>query len=629
MLATAASVGARAWRLGDPLLARVSARVPGVSALVRAAPAPRPPAPRRFVATRAGASPASPAPPRRDRAPRDPRTRGSRGGRGGRGGPRRASPAVKRRARQFTDEQRAKIAALQALADAGAAPVCALAKGKANIFLDGNPIVYGGAVADVRGDPAPADPVIVVDHAGAVVAWGVYNPDSMYRVRVLEMAWEVTTAPSPAQRSASSAAAPAVRADVDAVVTRRIAEAATLRDTLGLLADPDTTTYRLVNAEGDRLSGVCVDVYGDAEEDRDPANPANPANPAKERGLVTAVASVSALWATKHRGAIVAALGSCAARVDRVVWRADAKMLALETGGKPWVGDRDEGAAEGGGDDASGDGFGEDALDGSGVEDGLDGSGVEDGFDGSGVTDRDLGGARLFDAKTGEELAMPPSLSVVVKERGVTFRVDLRNGHKTGFYVDQRANRAWVRAMSAGKSKILDVCTYTGGFAINAALGGAASVVGIDSSRAALDVAEENARRNGVADRCAFERADAFEALDERLTRGEAGTYDAIVLDPPKFAPNVGALPRATPKYVGLNARAMQLLKPGGVLVTCSCSGAVTQRGLLPDVVDAAAASAGKRVTSLGAPRGAGEDQPLDSAFPEGNYLSVCVVRVG
>ena len=328
------------------------------------------------------------------------------------------------------------------------------------------------------------------------------------------------------------------------------------------------------------------------------------------------MASVSALWATKHRSAIVAALGSCAARVDRVVWRADAKMLALETGGEPWVGDRDESAAEGGGDDASGDGFG---------EDGLDGSGVEDGFDGSGV----LGGARLFDAKTGEELVMPPSLSVVVKERGVTFRVDLRNGHKTGFYVDQRANRAWVRAMSAGKSKILDVCTYTGGFAINAALGGAASVVGIDSSRAALDVAEENARRNGVADRCAFERADAFEALDERLTRGEAGTYDAIVLDPPKFAPNVGALPRATPKYVGLNARAMQLLKPGGVLVTCSCSGAVTQRGLLPDVVDAAAASAGKRVTSLGAPRGAGEDQPLDPAFPEGNYLSVCVVRVG
>ena len=314
MLATAASVGALAWRLGDPLLARARARPRRLGARPRRARA-SPPAPRRFVATRAGASPRLP-PPRRDRAPRDPRTRGSRGGRGGRGGARRASPRSSA-ARQFTDEQRAKIAALQALADAGAAPVCALAKGKANIFLDGNPIVYGGAVADVRGDPAPADPVIVVDHAGAVVAWGGHESRFMYRVRVLGMAWEVTTAPSPAQRSASSAAAPAVRADVDAVVTRRIAEAATLRDTLGLLADPDTTTYRLVNAEGDRLSGVCVDVYSDAEEDwtprtRRPREPREPREgrdrrrwrPSPRSGRRSTAARSSRRWARARRASI-------------------------------------------------------------------------------------------------------------------------------------------------------------------------------------------------------------------------------------------------------------------------------------------------------------------------------------
>ena len=85
----------------------------------------------------------------------------------------------------------------------------------------------------------------------------------------------------------------------------------------------------------------------------------------------------------------------------------------------------------------------------------------------------------------------------------------------------------------------------------------------------------------------------------------------------------------ALPKYVGLNKRAMHLLRPGGLLVTCSCSGAVTQNNLLPDVVLAAAQSAGTSATALGAPRGAGADQPLDPFYPEGNYLTVCVYRIG
>lgn len=132
----------------------------------------------------------------------------------------------------------------------------------------------------------------------------------------------------------------------------------------------------------------------------------------------------------------------------------------------------------------------------------------------------------------------------------------------------------------------------------------------------------------GVASACSFVNAEAFKHLDKCIDAGEAGTYDMIILDPPKLAPNAAAVPRAVPKYVGMNQRAMKLLRPGGLLVTCSCSGAVTQRGLLPEIVAAAAAAAGRRVTMLGAPRGAGADQPLDPSYPEGNYLTVVVCRV-
>uniref|UniRef100_A0A7S0SED3 S-adenosylmethionine-dependent methyltransferase domain-containing protein n=1 Tax=Mantoniella antarctica TaxID=81844 RepID=A0A7S0SED3_9CHLO len=232
-----------------------------------------------------------------------------------------------------------------------------------------------------------------------------------------------------------------------------------------------------------------------------------------------------------------------------------------------------------------------------------------------------------YDAKTGERCPAPTGLTAVM-EGGVKYAVDLERGHKTGFYVDQRDNRAMVRALAAGKNRVMDVCCYTGGFALNAALGGAKKVIGVDSSQPALDIATQNAALNGVSKSCSFVNAEAFRHLDACIEAGQAGTYDMIILDPPKLAPNAAAVPRAVPKYVGMNQRAMKLLRPGGLLVTCSCSGAITQRGLLTEVVSAAAASAGRRVTMLGAPRGAGGDQPLDPFYPEGNYLTVIVCRV-
>ena len=454
------------------------------------------------------------------------------------------------------------------------------------MFLDGAPIVYGGAVASVVGDPQLADAVIVVDHANAVVGWGTYNPHSMYRVRVLEMAWEVETVPR-----ATAGRGTAVRCDVGAVVRRRVRKAFELREAVlpyvfcGQTDGPErTTTYRLVNAEGDRLSGACVDAYRDVATD-----------------VAYAAVSSSSAWTQRYRDEIVRALGS-EAGIDVVVWRVDEKMLALETGTAKWKAPTAE--TEEAFDDVS--------------PSPSDSSAFENEY-----------ATKVFDAKTGALTTLPTGAPLVVLEHGVEYEVDLALGHKTGFYVDQRENRRAIRAWAAGKRKVLDVCTYTGGFAINAALAGATEVVGVDSSQPALDIATRNAKRNGVSSNCWFVKAEAFKHLETLLENGEGGTYDLIVLAPPKLAPGAKDLNRALPKYVGLNKRAMSLLKPGGVLMTCSCSGAVTQNGLLVDVVVAAAASAGVSITALGAPRGAGVDQPLDPGYPEGNYLTVLAYRVG
>jgi 23S rRNA G2069 N7-methylase RlmK/C1962 C5-methylase RlmI len=321
-----------------------------------------------------------------------------------------------------------------------------------------------------------------------------------------------------------------------------------------------------------------------------------------------AAVSSSSAWTQRYRDEIVRALGS-EADIDVVVWRVDEKMLALETGTAKWKAPTAEETEE--------------------AFDDVSPSPADSSSSSNASSASDEYATKVFDAKTGALTTLPTGAPLVVLEHGVEYEVDLALGHKTGFYVDQRENRRAIRAWAAGKRKVLDVCTYTGGFAINAALAGATEVVGVDSSQPALDIATRNAKRNGVSSNCWFVKAEAFKHLETLLENGEGGTYDLIVLDPPKLAPGAKDLNRALPKYVGLNKRAMSLLKPGGVLMTCSCSGAVTQNGLLVDVVVAAAASAGVSITALGAPRGAGVDQPLDPGYPEGNYLTVLAYRVG
>jgi 23S rRNA (cytosine1962-C5)-methyltransferase len=211
---------------------------------------------------------------------------------------------------------------------------------------------------------------------------------------------------------------------------------------------------------------------------------------------------------------------------------------------------------------------------------------------------------------------------IEIDENGARFSVDVRSGHKTGFYLDQRDNRALVRSYARGRD-VLDCFCYSGGFAVNAALGGAKSVHGIDASGEALELARGNLIASGLPESAAtFERGDVFEWL--RKARDAAKSYDLIVLDPPKFAPTARLAERAARGYKDINLLALKLLRPGGVLMTFSCSGGVSP-DLFQKIVAGAAADA-RIDASFVRKLSAGVDHPVALAFPEGEYLKGLVV---
>jgi 23S rRNA (cytosine1962-C5)-methyltransferase len=217
----------------------------------------------------------------------------------------------------------------------------------------------------------------------------------------------------------------------------------------------------------------------------------------------------------------------------------------------------------------------------------------------------------------------PLPASVVVSEAGLSYRVDVAGGHKTGFYLDQRANRARVRSLASGR-EVLDCFCYTGGFALNALAGGARSVTAVDSSGPALAMLRANAELNGLQVPEAVE-GDVFAVL--RGLRDRARRFGLIVLDPPKFAPTAAHAERAARAYKDINLLAFKLLEPGGLLVTFSCSGGV-DAALFQKIVAGAALDAGvdARVVER---LGAGPDHPVALHFPEGDYLKGLVCRVG
>ncbi|PXW29533.1 class I SAM-dependent rRNA methyltransferase [Paraburkholderia caballeronis] len=225
---------------------------------------------------------------------------------------------------------------------------------------------------------------------------------------------------------------------------------------------------------------------------------------------------------------------------------------------------------------------------------------------------------------TGVLAGDPPADTLVTIENGVRYHVDVRNGHKTGFYIDQRDNRALVQAF-AGERDVLNCFCYTGGFSLAALKGGAKRVVSIDSSGEALALAQQNVATNGFdAARATWLDADAFKTLRRLYDDGER--FDLVVLDPPKFAPSREHVDRAARAYKDINLTGLKLLRPGGLLFTYSCSGAIDAE-LFQKIVAGAAADA--RVDARILKRlGAGVDHPLLTAFPEGEYLKGLLLQI-
>jgi len=234
----------------------------------------------------------------------------------------------------------------------------------------------------------------------------------------------------------------------------------------------------------------------------------------------------------------------------------------------------------------------------------------------------------------GLEIADQPLFGVVpdapleIDEGGLRFGVDLRTGQKTGAYLDQRENRRFVARLGAGRD-VADVCCYTGGFGLQLLAAGARSVRGVDVSAGALDRARDNAARNGLGaaleeGRWTLERSDAFKWLEARRDAGDR--FGMIILDPPRFARSTRGIPQALRGYSSLNELAVQCLEPGGVLVTCSCTGRVSREQFM-GVVAGVEERTGRRIRIISS-RGQPADHPISPTCPETAYLKCLVCRV-
>lgn len=212
---------------------------------------------------------------------------------------------------------------------------------------------------------------------------------------------------------------------------------------------------------------------------------------------------------------------------------------------------------------------------------------------------------------------------VNVREGDVSFQVDLAGGHKTGFFLDQRDNRAWVASIARGR-RVFDGMTYTGGFALQAARQEAASVIGADLDEDAIAQAQRNAKYNKLS--VQFEHRDVFDALREMAKAPVDERPDVVVLDPPKWAKSRDGLGAAKVRYRDLNRLGFDAVAPGGIVVTHSCSGLLQEEDFL-DVLKNAAGAAEREVQVLRV-AGAAPDHPVSLRVPEGRYLKSVALRV-
>lgn len=391
-----------------------------------------------------------------------------------------------------------------------------LRHGREKPVLNRHPWVFSGAISRIEGEPEPGDLVTVADSKGQPLATGYFNARSQIRARILS--WDPAEA-------------------IDATFWRgRLAQAIRGRELLELT--PETTAYRLVNAEADGLPGLVVDRYGDY--------------------LVVQCLTLG---------------------IDRRKETLFDLLVEL-----------------------------------------LSPAGIYE------RSDVDVRQKEGLAQTAGPVRGQTPPAELVVLENTLSFPVDVQQGHKTGFYLDQRDNRAILGRpeLVAGRD-VLNVFAYTGGFGVYAAHGGARRITHVDSSAAALELAERTIALNGFArpdDQ--YIAGDAFEVL--RYYREEEEQFDVIILDPPKFAHTQGGIERATRGYKDLNWLALRLLRPGGLLATFSCSGLVSA-DLFQKVVFGAAVDAGREAQIL-QHLGQAADHPILLTFPESAYLKGLLCRV-
>ena len=385
---------------------------------------------------------------------------------------------------------------------------------RARPFFGRHPWVLDSAVAKVEGEPADGDVVDLATHDGHFVARGLWNSQSRMRVRLY--AFDAST-----------------KLDTELWHTR-LASALALRKTLGL--DERAGATRLVNSEGDDLSGLIVDRYGEY-----------------------LAVQVTALAMAVRLDTLCDALESLVAPRGILLRGAERGLAKLE---------------------------------------------------GLSLVDRVVRGTA-------------PAGAIFVHEHGLKFGVDLAEGQKTGFYLDQRDNRQAAARYARGR-RVLDMFCYSGGFAVACAVsGGARSVLAVDTSAKAAALARANAELNGAAN-VTVEAVDAFEKLDALTAAGER--FGMVILDPPKFARSRSPVDDALRAYHRINRVAVGLLEPGGILVTCSCSGSVSRDDFLQMLSGVAQRSA--RPIQVLESRGAAADHPVSASCLEGEYLTCVIARV-
>ena len=250
---------------------------------------------------------------------------------------------------------------------------------------------------------------------------------------------------------------------------------------------------------------------------------------------------------------------------------------------------------------------------------------AEDGIKIKGVYERSDAKVRLNEGMErvkgfiGEEF----DTNVEITENGVKYIVDVKDGQKTGFFLDQKYNRLAIQKLCRG-ARVLDCFTHTGSFALNAGIAGAREVIGVDASQLAVDQATENAKLNGLENVVSFRCEDVFELLPKLETEGEK--FDVVILDPPAFTKSRSSIKNAIKGYREINLRAMKLVKNGGFLATCSCSHFMSY-ALFTETINQAARNVHKRLRQVEF-RTQAPDHPILWAADESYYLKFYIFQV-